>query len=147
MKTHDHAAYFKCCDVAQMLIVYEDEMALEEADEKPVEGYPSYYHSGLTPPMKRVVERRFAAREHRAVPPPRAAVADVETELMELMEKLSKDEKNKRKNKVPTLTTAAKVLEEVEEEVVLDYQPWMDDNGRQPQGIEFDAGKFAVTSG
>ena len=30
-KTHDHAMYFKCADVAQMLIVYEDTMALDEA--------------------------------------------------------------------------------------------------------------------
>lgn len=138
-KTHDHAAYYKCADIAQMLIVYEDEIALEEADEKPYEGFPSYYHSGITPPMKRVVERRFAAREHKAVPPPRAAVADVEEELVDLMDKLSnKDEKNKRKNKVPMLTSATKVLEEVEEEIV-DYEPWMDDYGRQPHGVEFDA--------
>lgn len=121
-----------------MLIVYEDEMALEEADEKPLDGFPSYYHSGLTPPMKRVVERRFAAREHKASAPPRMGVIDVEGELLELMDKLSKDEKTKRKNKVPTLTSATKVLEEVDEEVV-DYEPWMDDYGRQPSGVEFDA--------
>jgi transcription initiation factor TFIID subunit 7 len=38
-KTHDHAAYYKSADVAQMLIVYEDDMALEEAEEKAVEGF------------------------------------------------------------------------------------------------------------
>lgn len=31
-KTYDHAMYHKSCDVAQMLIVYEDSMALDEAD-------------------------------------------------------------------------------------------------------------------
>ena len=136
-KTHDHAVYYKSADVAQMLIVYEDDIALEEADEKPVEGFPSYYHSGLAPPLKRVVERRFLAREHKALAPPRAAAADVEVELMELMEKIAKDDKSKR-NKVPTLTSANKVLEEVEEEVV-DYEPWMSDFGRQKDGVEFDA--------
>jgi len=138
-KTHDHAAYYKSCDVAQMLIIYEDDMALEEAEnEKPVEGFPSYYHSGITPPMRRVVERRFAAREQKTVAPPRSAVSDVEDELTELMENLAKDEKNKRKNKLPTLTAVTKVLEEVTEEIV-DYEPWMDDYGRQPHGVEFDA--------
>jgi transcription initiation factor TFIID subunit 7 len=136
-KTHDHAAYYKSADIAQMLIVYEDDMALEEAEEKAVEGFPSYYHSGLTPAMKRVVERRFAAREHSAAPPPRAAVADIEAELLELMEKIAKDEKSKR-NRVPLLSTANKILEEVQEEIV-DYEPWMDDYGRQPNGITFDA--------
>ena len=134
-KTHDHAAYYKCVDIAQMLIVYEDDMALEEADEKPIEGFPTYYHSGLTPPTKRIVERRFAAREHKAVAPPRTAAAEEELELMELMEKLAKDEKGKR-NKIPTLTSANKVLEEIEEEIV-EYEPWMSDHGRQPLGVEF----------
>jgi transcription initiation factor TFIID subunit 7 len=136
-KTHDHAVYFKCADIAQMLIVYEDDMALEEADEKPVEGFPTYYHSGLTPPTKRVVERRFAAREHKALAPPRAAAAEVEMDLMELMEKIAKDEKGKR-NKVPTLTSANKVLEDVLEEVV-EYEPWMSDFGRQLHGVEFES--------
>lgn len=45
-KTHDHAMYYKSCDIAQMLIVYEDSMALDEADAYPkTEGYPTYYHS------------------------------------------------------------------------------------------------------
>jgi TAFII55 protein conserved region len=45
-KTHDHAMYYKSCDIAQMLIVYEDSMALDEADACPrTDGYPSYYHS------------------------------------------------------------------------------------------------------
>jgi len=139
-KTHDHAMYYKCVDIAQMLIVYEDSMALDEADGIPkTEGYPSYYHSGLTPPMKRIVERRFALREHDAVPPPRAEVSDVENELHNLMVKISK-EPGKR-NKVPSLASAQhanKILEEIVEEVV-DYEPWMDDYGGQPSGIEFDS--------
>ena len=139
-KTHDHAMYYKCVDVAQMLIVYEDSMALDEADAVPkTEGFPSYYHSGLTPPLKRVVERRFASREHAAVPPPRAEVSDVENELHELMCKISKE--GGKRNKVPSLASAQhanKVLEEIAEEII-DYEPWMDDYGRQPGGIEIDA--------
>eukprot|EP00934_Nitzschia_sp_Nitz4_P004025 Nitzschia sp. Nitz4//scaffold61_size107673//70290//71348//NITZ4_004245-RA/size107673-processed-gene-0.165-mRNA-1//1//CDS//3329555740//4015//frame0 len=140
-KTHDHAMYYKSADIAQMLIVYEDSMALDEADAIPkTEGYPTYYHSGLTPPMRRVVERRFALREHAPIPPPRAEVSDVEAELHNLMVKISK-EPGKR-NKVPSLASAHhanKVLEEVVEEIV-DYEPWMDDYGAQPSGIEIDAG-------
>jgi transcription initiation factor TFIID subunit 7 len=150
-KTHDHAVYYKSADVAQMLIVYEDEMALEEgADEKPVDGFPSYYHSGLTPPMRRVVERRYARREHSAAPPPRAAVQDVENEIVRLMERIAMSEKavgNKQqqqqqqlqqKNKIPQLTSANKIFEEVVEDIV-DYEPWMNDFGRQASGVEFDA--------
>eukprot|EP00977_Amphora_coffeiformis_P004790 scaffold1033_cov171-Amphora_coffeaeformis.AAC.7 len=146
-KTLDHASYYKATDIAQMLIVYEDHLSFDEAQEKPIEGFPSYYHSGLTPPMKRVVERRFertyTSRDRKAIPPPRAAVQDVEDQLLTLMEKLQKDEKsqgssNKRSNKLPTLTSATKDLVEIEEEVV-DYEPWMDANGTQPHGIEFDA--------
>lgn len=130
-----------------MLIVYEDNISFDEGQEKPIEGFPSYYHSGLTPPMKRVVERRFercfTSRDRKAAPPPRAAVQDVEDQLLDLMEKLQKDEKSsgstsKRSNKLPILTSATKDLVEVEEEVV-DYEPWMDDNGKQMHGIEFDA--------
>ena len=139
-KTHDHAMYFKCTDVAQMLIVYEDSMALDEADAIPkTEGYPSYYHSGLTPPLRKVVERKFALREHRAVPPPRAEVSDVEREIHDLMCKISKE--GGKRNKVPSLASAQhanKVLEEVVEELV-DYEPWMDDFGRQVSGVEIDA--------
>jgi transcription initiation factor TFIID subunit 7 len=136
-KTHDHAAYYKSTDVAQMLIVYEDVMAMEEADEKATEGFPSYHHSGLTSATKRIVERRFAAREHSGLQPPRSAVSDIEVELLDLMDKIAKDEKSKR-SKVPSLTTANKVLEEVLEDIV-DYEPWMDDYGRQPHGVEFEA--------
>jgi transcription initiation factor TFIID subunit 7 len=137
-KTHDHAVYHKSVDVAQMLIVYEDEMALEEAEFTPPEGFPSYYPSGITPPLRRVVEKRFAAREHggRTIPP-RAAIADVEGELTGLMENLARDHGGKgphdskggakgsgsqqrkgaggaaaasAQNKIPALTSATKVL-------------------------------------
>ncbi|CAB9497276.1 TAFII55 protein conserved region [Seminavis robusta] len=144
-KTHDHAMYYKCSDVAQMLIVYEDSTALAEAEEdaQKMEGFPSYYHSGLTPALRRVVERRFAAREHSPVAPPRQEVSDVEEQLVDLMERISKEgEKGANKRtKVPSLTSAQlanKTLEEVSEEVV-EYEPWMDDFGRQPHGVEFDA--------
>lgn len=153
-KTHDHAMYYKCADIGQILIVYEDENALEEAESAPgykVEGFPSYYHSGLTPPMKRVVERRFGAREHKSVAPPRSEVIEVEKELMELIERISKDtSKGKGKSKAPSLSSltssqgANKIIEDVVEEVV-DYEPWMDDNGRKPKGIEFDSNDVLCT--
>ena len=139
-KTHDHAMYYKSCDVAQMLIVYEDSMALDEADAMPkTDGYPSYYHSGITPAMNRVVERRFALREHQPRGPPRNEVGDVERELIELMYKIAKEQE--KKNKIPNLPNTQqqnKILEEVIEEVV-DFEPWMDDYGRQQSGIEFTA--------
>lgn len=138
-KTHDHAAYYKSADIAQMLIVYEDDMALEEAEEKPEDGFPSYYHSGLTAPMERVVERRFASRDHKAVAPPRSAVMDVEADMIRLMDKVALNEKSgsnaATKRKVPALTSANKVLVEIEEDVV-EYEPWMEENGK---GVEFDA--------
>jgi transcription initiation factor TFIID subunit 7 len=140
-KTHDHAMYYKSCDVAQMLIVYEDSMALDEADAYPKEeGYPSYYHSGVAPALKRVVERRFALREHQPRAPPRNEVTDIEKEVHELMCQISKE--GGKRNKVPSLATAQhqnKILEEVVEEVV-DFEPWMDDYGLQKSGIEFEAG-------
>jgi transcription initiation factor TFIID subunit 7 len=143
-KTHDHAVYYKAADVAQMLIVYEDDMALEEAEEKPPTGYPSYYHSGLTPPMRRVVERRFVVREQSNVAPPRNAVAQVEDEVLKLMEQMAKDDKAKR-NKLPALTSATKTLEDIDEQVV-DYEPWMDNFGQQPNGVEFDTDDALCTS-
>jgi len=138
-KTHDHAMYYKCCDIAQMLIVYEDSMALDEADAYPKsegypKGYPSYYHSGITPPLKRVVERRFVLRDHQpGTKFPRNQVSDVEKELHELMCKISKEGGKGRKLKIPSLANQNKVLQEIDEEVVVDYEPWMQD------GITFDA--------
>ncbi len=142
-KTHDHAMYYKSCDIAQMLIVYEDSMALDEADAYPkTDGYPSYYHSGMTPPMKRVVERRFSFREHQpGTKYSRNEISDVEKELHELMCKISKEGGKGRKLKIPSLATAQhqnKILQEVEE-VVVDYEPWMDAYGAEEKGITFDA--------
>ena len=140
-KTHDHAMYYKCVDLAQMLIVFEDEMALEEAEASLTsEGFPSYYHSGLTPPMKRVVERRFEAREHKAMAPGRSEVAQVEAELAKLMNRIASNSSGggrSRKPKPLTISMSGAVVEEVVEDVV-DYEPWMTDNGKQPFGVEFD---------
>jgi len=139
-KTHDYAMYYKCCDVAQILVVYEDEMAMEEAEATQgykSENYPSYYHSGLTPPMKRVVERRFEKRDVQVLPPPRTEVTEIEQELRKMIDRVSDSSKsNKGKSKAPSLSVGtAKSIEEVEEELV-DWEPWMsDENGR---GIEFD---------
>lgn len=140
-KTHDHVMYFKSSDIAQLLVVYEDEMALEEAENMPhykSEDYPSYYHSGLTPPLKRVVERRFEKRDHSPIPPPRTEVAEIEDELRIMIDRISDTAKTKGKNKTQTLSaTTSKVIQEIEDELV-DYEPWMDANGTQPNGIEFD---------
>jgi len=136
-KTHDHAMYYKCADVAQMLIVYEDQTALEEAESEPkykVDGFPSYYHSGLTPPMSRVVEKRFKPREHSVIAPPIDQMQEVEKELIQLIETLSTKDTAKKKAPKPAIN---KELEDVEE-VVVDYEPWMDDDGKAPGGIEFD---------
>ena len=129
-KTVDHATYHKSADVGQMLLVYEDEYAMQEAEaEKPIEGFPSYYHSGLTPPMKRVVRRRFLSRmeerDVKPVPPKREEVHSVEMEIKKLIEKLSDKKQGKGKNKP---SSKEKVIEEVEEEIV-DYEPWMGEGG------------------
>ena len=79
-----------------MLIVYEDERAMEEAENEKNytnEGFPSYYHSGITPPMKRVVERRylsrFEERDTKPIPPPKSQVSEVEKDLQGLISKLA----------------------------------------------------------
>ena len=143
-KTHDHATYHKSADIGQMLIVYEDEYAMEEAENErgyKTEGFPSYYHSGLSPPMKRVVQRRFRARfterESKAIPPPHKEVTEVEKEIQALITKLSaKPGKQKGRGRggrggsgggasSVTVITKEKVIEEVEDEIV-DYEPWME---------------------
>lgn len=61
-KTPDHVMYYKSVDVALMLIVYKDMMALEESECMAgyhADGFPSYYHSGLALPMTKVVSQRF----------------------------------------------------------------------------------------
>ena len=129
-KTVDHATYHKSADIGQMLLVYEDEYAMQEAEaEKPVEGFPSYYHSGLTPPMNRVVRRRYLSRmqerDVKPVPPKRTEVHKVELEIKKMIEKLSDKRQAKTKNKP---TAKDRVIEEIEEEIV-DYEEWMGDGG------------------
>jgi len=147
-KTQDHAMYYKSVDIAQMLIIYEDMQALEEVESSPGysnDDFPTYYHSGLTPPMHRVVQRRFALREHKTIPPPSAEIAQVEKEIIALIELLTtKDSTKKTKSSLqspPSNKSLSQdriiVQEEIEDEIV-DYEPWMDDYGRSPQGIEFD---------
>lgn len=140
-KTHDHATYHKSADVGQMLIVYEDKYAMEEAENERgyrIEGFPSFHHSGLTPPMKRVVRRRFLSRfeerDTKPVPPPKDEVSEVEREIQVLIQKISgekaKGPKGKQKKAATPSSSAAKdkIIEEVEEEVV-DYEPWMGNGG------------------
>ena len=145
-KTHDHANYHKSADIGQMLIVYEDERAMEEAENEKNytnEGFPSYYHSGITPPMKRVVERRylsrFEERDTKPIPPPKSQVSEVEKDLQGLISKLavkgkggkkgsSKSKAKPKASSTTTTTTKDKVIEEIEEEIV-DYEPWMGEGG------------------
>jgi hypothetical protein len=142
-KTHDHAMYYKCVDVAQMLIVYEDMTSLEEAESSPgykSDAHPSYYRSGLTPPMDKVVQRRFMNREHSAVPPQMQEVMEVEKDLVALMDAISTKDPTKRAgrgNHGTNRSMHTKVLEEVEDTFV-GYEPWMDDYGKEPKGVEFD---------
>lgn len=138
-KTHDHIMYYKCVNVAQMLIVYGDLTALEEAESTngyKVDGFPSYYHSGLTPPMDKVVARRYKQREHNmSAPPPVEEVNEVENSLLELIKSISSKDPTKKVGRGNT-SISTKLLEEVEDEIV-DYEPWMDNNGNTPEGIQF----------
>jgi len=136
-KTYDHANYHKSADVGQMLIVYEDQYAMEEAENEKgyrVDGFPSYYHSGLTPPMRKVVQRRylsrFEERDTKPAPPPKSEVSAVEKELQDLMAKLSTGKGKQKRTGGASAMTGGKVKEikEVEEEIV-DYEPWMGEGG------------------
>ena len=89
-----------------------------------IDGYPSYYHSGLTPPMNRVVQRRylsrFEERDTKPVPPPKSQVSEVEKDLQGLIAKLSvKQKKGKKGSSSKTSSSTTKIIEEVEEEIVL----------------------------
>lgn len=117
-KTHDHANYHKSADIGQMLIVYEDEYAMEEAENEKgyhVDGFPSYYHSGLTPPMRRVVQRkylsRFEERDMKPTPPPKSEVTEVEKELQDLMAKLSTGKGKQKKGAAST--ARERIIEEL----------------------------------
>ena len=140
-KTHDHANYIKAADIGQMLIVYEDDVAMKEAEDETkgyhIDGFPSYYHSGLTPPMQKVVQRRFLSRfeerDTKPIPPPKSVVSKVEEEMQELMAKLKVNTGKGRQKKTSGTSSSIsagknKVIEEVEEEIV-DYEPWMGEGG------------------
>ena len=143
-KTFDHNVYYKCSDVGQMLIVYENLSSLEEAEgmkDYKVEEFQSYFHSGLTPPMKRVVQRRFKAREHKNEPYRRSEVVEVMTHLRDLILQIRPDtSKNKSKSKgsnANSSSDASKVIEVIED-VEVPYEPWMTNDGKTPEGIQFD---------
>lgn len=143
-QTYDHGIYFKCSDVGQMLIVYEDMASLEEAEsmkDYKVEEFQSYFHSGLTPPMKKVVQQRFKAREHKNEPYREEEVVEVMTALRNLIAQIRPEtSKNKSKSKSTTShganPDASKV--EVVEDVEVPYESWMTNDGKTPKGIEFD---------
>lgn len=113
---------------------------MEEAEDEKgykVDGFPSYYHSGLTPPMKHVVRRRFLSRfveerERKPFPPPKSEVAKAEKEIQDLIAKFAADKGKGKQTKSKKATSSSgkeKVIEEVEEEIV-DYEEWMGDGGR-----------------
>jgi len=55
---------------------------------------------------------------------------------MELIQSISTKDPNKNKPGRGNSSISTKVLEETDDEIV-DYEPWMDDYGRTPKGIEF----------
>lgn len=108
-----------------------------------VEGFPSYYPSGLSPPMHQTVQRRylsrFEERDTRPCPPPPEDVSIVEDELLRLMMKSSSIAKAGKTKGGPrggggmgetqsSSSSKSKVIEEIEEEIV-DYEPWMGEGG------------------
>ena len=120
-RTVDHQKYYKSVDLGQMLIVYENEKEMDEEENSPHyrnDSFPSYYHSGITPPMKRVLDRRFAVREHSIKAPPKYEVAEVEQYLKKMISII--DVKKTKKN----ASQEPKVIEEIEDELC-DWEPWM----------------------
>jgi transcription initiation factor TFIID subunit 7 len=139
-----------------MLIVYEDEYAMEEAElaadqaadrgtgesssssSSSSSGYPAYYHSGLTPPLRKVIQRRYLARyeerDTKPIPPAKKDVAAVEKEIQALISKLklnstkSKQSKKGSSSVSSSIKTDKRIIEEVEEEIV-DYESWMGSGG------------------
>lgn len=139
-KTRDRKLYHKSVDVAQILVVYSDQRAMEAIERlyPRIEGFPSYHPSGLTPPMGKCVENRFSKREHGAVPPPRQEIMEVEKELLELVKRVNKDGGKKTGgggSKGGGASQGTKILTETEDEVV-QYEPWMDNDGTGT-GVEF----------
>ena len=120
-KTVDHQKYYKSVDIGQMLIVYENEKEMDE-EENSVgyrnDSFPSYYHSGITPPMKRVLDRRFAVREHSVKAPPKHEVAEVEQYLKKMISIIDVKKTKKGASQEP------KVIEEIEDEIC-EWEPWM----------------------
>ena len=94
--------------------------------------------------MQHVVERRFAPclvqlRDCQgAMPPPRAAIQQIEPFLLQVMVRLYEASGRTRRsqNEIPILKQATADLVEIEEEVV-DFEPWMIDHGKEPNGIMF----------
>ena len=93
-------------DVGQMMIVYEDEDAMDNEEGAAGfrnESFPSYYHSGITPPMKRVLDRRFAVREHTNKAPPKHEIVAVEQFLKGMISTIDVKKPKKMINGPPPL--------------------------------------------
>jgi len=92
-RTFDRVTTYKSSDVAQILIVYEDEEARDraEAEARPRKegdlflGHPS----GLTPPTHNVTRQRFAKTKGKLESFARTEVEAVEQELMAFFETTS----------------------------------------------------------
>ena len=134
-KTHDHANFHKSADVGQMLIVYEDIMHMADVENEigyKVDGFPAYFHSGLTPPMSRVLQRRylsrFEERDTKPQPPSKDEVAIVEREILNLITKLSARKGKQKRTGGEASSKEDIIFEEVEEDLV-DYETWMGEGG------------------
>lgn len=80
-----------------MHIVYESRKAFEKAEstkDYKVEEFHSYFHSGLTLPVKRVVQRRFKAKEHKNEPYRCDEVSDVKQLISQIRPDASKINQN-----------------------------------------------------
>lgn len=120
-KTLDGGAYYKCGDVAQLLLVYRDDAELERdrARTKKAcagEAWRSFHPDGLTPPLKAVVSRRFAkARKRAKVAYAVEMIGSVEREMLEIIK------------------SEGALSEDLTEDIV-EFEDWMI-SGNEPNGV------------
>ena len=153
-KTQDHSNYAKLGEVGQCLVVgdeakegaetLEQVRALRERGEISREApHWSYMKSGIAPPAKNIVERRFKrsrtpGAEHPGKYDP-SEVAGVEILLQKIIKEkiIGGGKSGKKVKKVSPSVLKEKEIVEVEEEVVK-YEPYMDDYGRSQGGVAFE---------
>lgn len=87
-KTFDTATFYKCGDIAQMVLVYatEDDRRNDERRASKWSAWRTSYPDGLAPPLRDVVARRFSrARKQARVDYSHDEVANVEQQMQELV--------------------------------------------------------------